>query len=183
MSSSGVPVKLQPRTVPCHAATAWHSDSALLVCSFEYAQPARAPSTVAERIDAALGISATAPRALLGDVEVTWQDESRLHSIELRTGRSQWEPSSLLIPTERAEQSSMKLGLEYDVNHIATIDLEVRVLWDAQHARIGLRFCDAEPENVRWVAIADTVFVCVDDEHTLIEIRLADVQIVSEAPS
>jgi hypothetical protein len=66
MSSSGIPVKLQPRTVPCHAVTAWYAESSLRVRSFEYgAGPPRAPATVAERIDAALGISATAPRALL----------------------------------------------------------------------------------------------------------------------
>lgn len=74
----------------------------------------------------------------------------------------------------------MTFGLEYDVNHIASIDLTVRVLWDAAQARVGLRFCNAESENVRWFAIADAVFVCVDDEHTLIEIRCADVQLVSE---
>jgi hypothetical protein len=152
----------------------------MLVCTFEYSA---APATVAERIDAALGISATAPRALLGDVDVTWQDESRLHSIELRTGRSQWEPSSLPLPSGGAEKSSMTFGLQYDVNRIASIDLQVRVLWDAQQARIGLRFGNAEPENVRWVAVADAVFVCVDDEQSLIEIRFADVQIVSEDAS
>jgi len=184
MSSPGVPIKLQSRTTPCHAVTAWHSESALLECSFEYGvEPARAPATVAERIDAALGISPTAPRALLGDVEVIWQDESRLHSIELRTGQSQWEPSSLSIPSDRAEKSSMSFELEYDVNQIASIDLAVRVLWDAQQARIGLRFGNAEPEDVRWVAIADAVFVCVDDKQRLIEIRFADVQIVFEDAS
>jgi hypothetical protein len=181
MSSTGVPIKLQPRTAPCHAVTAWHSESALLVCSFEYsAEPARALATVAERIDEALGITPAAPRALLGDVEVAWRDETRLHSIELRTGQSQWEPSSLSIPSDRAEKSSMSFELEYDVNQIASIDVAVRVLWDAQQARIGLRFGSTKPENGRWVAIADSVFVCVDDERMLIEIRFADVQIVSE---
>jgi hypothetical protein len=162
--------------------TAWYSESALLVCSFQYgARPA--PATVAERIDATLGIPATPPRALLGDVDVTWQDESRLHSIELRTARDQWEPSSLHIPSERTEESSMTFGLEYDVHRIANVDLDVRVLWDAEQARIGLRFGSAEPENGRWVAIADAVFVCVDDEQTLIEIRFTDVQILFEGAS
>lgn len=180
MSSSGVPVKLQPRTAACHAVTAWCSESSLLVCSFEYgADPTRAPASVAERIDAALGISTTSPRALLGDVDLVWRDEIRLHSIELRTGRSQWVPSSLSIPSENPEESSMTFGLEYDVNRIASIDLEVRVLWDAMHGRIALRFGNAEPENGSWVAIADNVFVCVDAEQALVEIRIADVQIVA----
>jgi hypothetical protein len=184
MSSSGVPVKLQPRKAACHAVTAWYSESAVLVCSFEYgADPARAPTTVADRINAALGISTTPPHAVLGDVDLLWRDQSRLHSIELRTGPSQWEPSSLRIPSESAEQSSMTLGLDYDVNRFASIDLEVRVLWDAVQARIALRFGNAEPENGRWVAIADNVFVCIDDEQTLIEIRFADVQLVSGDPS
>jgi hypothetical protein len=184
MSSSGVPVKLQPRTAACHAVTAWHSESAMLICSFEYGSaPARPPATVAERIDAALGISTAPPRALLGDVELTWLDERHLHSIELRTGRSQWEPSSLRLPSEGAEQSWMTLGLEYDTNGIASIDLAVRVLWDATQSRIALCFGGAEAEKGRWVAIADSVFACVDEEHALIEIRLADVQIVSGDPS
>jgi hypothetical protein len=184
MSSSGVPVKLQPRTAACRAVTAWYSESALLVCSFDDgAAPARAPGTVAERIDAALGIAATPPRALLGDVELTWRDERRLHSIELRTGRNQWDPSSLRIPSEGVEQSWMTLGLEYDANRIASIDLAVRVLWDAKQAIIALRFGAAEPEKGKWVAIADSVFACVDEEQALIEVRLADVQIVSGAPS
>jgi hypothetical protein len=146
-------------------------------------RPQPAPATVAERIDATLGIPAMAPRALLGDVDVTWQDESRLHSIELRTGRNQREPSSLHIPSERTEESSMTFGLEYDVNRIASIDLDVRVLWDAEQARLGLRFGSDEPANGRWVAIADAVFVCVDDEQTLIEIRFTDVRILSEGAS
>jgi hypothetical protein len=177
-------VKLQPRTAPCHAVTAWHSESALLVCSFEYrAEPRSGPATVAQRIDTALGISAAPPRVLLGDVEVTWQDENRLHSIELRTGQDQWEPSHLAIPSERAEECSITFGLEYDVNRIASIDLEVHVHWDAAHARLGLRFGKTERENLRWAAIADTVFVCVDDEQTLCEIRFAGVKIVSAGPA
>jgi hypothetical protein len=77
----------------------------------------------------------------------------------------------------------MTFGLEYDVNRIASVDLEVRVLWDIAEARIGLRFGDANPEHGRWVPLADTVFVCVDDAQTLIEIRFANVKIVSEEPS
>jgi hypothetical protein len=183
MSKSGVPVQLQPRTLACHGVTAWHADSALLVCSFEYgADPKRAPATVAERIDAALGISATPPRALLGDVDVIWQDQSRLHSIELRTGRNQWEPSSLGAPTGSVEESSMSLGLDYDVNHVASIELDVRVLWDAQRSCIALRFVNTDPAHGRWVAIADNVFVCIDGEQALIEIRFEDVQMESGEP-
>jgi hypothetical protein len=156
----------------------------LLVCSFEYdADPTCPPATAAERIDAALGISATPPRALLGDVDLAWRDESRLHSIELRTSRGAWEPSPLRIPSESAEESSITFGLEYDVNRIASVDVDVRVLWDALHARIALRFGEAEPETGKWVVIADGVFVCVDDEQALIEIRFANVQIVSGDPS
>jgi hypothetical protein len=180
MSRSGVPVELRPRTLACHAVTAWHSDSALLVCSFEYsAGTARAPSTVAERIDAALGISTAAPRVLLGDVDVTWQDDSRLHSIELRTGRGEWESASLGTPTEGLEDSSMTFRLDYDINRVASIELEVRVLWDATRSSIALRFGNAVPANGRWVAIADTVFVCVDDEQRLVEIQFENVEIVS----
>jgi hypothetical protein len=132
--------------------TTWYSESALLVCTFEYGADSRwPPATAAERIDAALGISTTAPRVLLGDVDLAWRDES-LHSIELRTGRSAWGPSSLRIPSASAEESSMTFGLECDVNRIANVDVDVRVLWDALHARIALRFGDAEPENGRFSA-------------------------------
>jgi hypothetical protein len=116
---------------------------------------------------------------LLGDVDLTWRDESRLHSIELRTARTQWQPSTLPIPMDHADESSMTLGLEFDVNRIASIDVDVSVLWDAAQARLGLRFGNAEPENGRWLAIADNAFVSVDDEQALIEIRFADVQIAS----
>jgi hypothetical protein len=184
MSSTDVPVKLQPRTAPCRGETAWHSESALLVCSFEYgAHPSHPPGTAAERIDAALGISSTPPRVLLGDIELTWRDERRLHSIELRTGRGQWEPSSLRVPSENAEKSSMTFELAYDVNRIASIDVDVRVLWDATKACIALRFGDAEPDNGRWVAIADNVFACIGVRQTLIEFRFADVRIVTGEPS
>jgi hypothetical protein len=180
MSNSGVLVKLQPRTVACRAESTWYSESALLICSLEYGPDSRsAPATVAQQVDAALGISCGPPRVMLGDVELTWRDESCLHSIELRTGRSQWEPASLRIPSEGAEASSMTFEVEYDVNRIASIELGVRVLWDAMRATIALRFGDAEPENGRWVAIADSVFVSVDDEQTLSEIRLANVRIES----
>lgn len=75
----------------------------------------------------------------------------------------------------------MTFGLDYDVNRIASIDVDVRVFWDEVHALIALRFGSAGPENGRWVSIADNVFVCVDDEHELIEIRFANAQIVSRA--
>jgi hypothetical protein len=72
MSSSGVHVKLQPRTAPCRAVAAWHSESALFVCSLEYsAAPAGPRARVAECIDTALDISTTPPCVLLGDVEVS----------------------------------------------------------------------------------------------------------------
>jgi hypothetical protein len=145
-----------------------------------YGTAPRAPITTAQRIDASLGISTTPPRALLGDVEFTWEDEIRLRSIELRTGRSQWEPSSLRTPSERVEEAAMTLDLDYDVNGVASVGLDVRVLWDATVARIGLRFSDVEPQAGRWAAIADNAFVCIDDEQRLIEVRLANVRIVSE---
>lgn len=184
MSSTGVSIKLQSRSAPCRGATAWNSESALLVCAFEYgADPSRAPAATAERIDAALGVSSTPPRVLLGDVELTWRDECRLHSIELRTGRGQWVPSSLRIPGGSTEKSSMTFDLAYDTNRIACIDIDVRVLWDERKACIGLRFGDAEAENGRWVAIADNVFVSVGARQTLTEVRLADVRIVTGEPS
>jgi hypothetical protein len=77
----------------------------------------------------------------------------------------------------------MRFGLGYDVNRIASIDVEVRVLWDAMHTRMALRFANADRENGRWVAIADNVLVCVNDEQALVEIRFANVQIVSGEPS
>jgi hypothetical protein len=101
---------------------------------------------------------------VLGDVDLTWRDESRLYSIELRTGGSQWEPSSLRIPSESVEESSMTLAVEYDVNRVASIDGAVRVLWDATQACVAQRFSNAEPDDGRWAAIADNVLVCVDDE-------------------
>jgi hypothetical protein len=184
MSSVAIPVKLQPRTAACHSVATWCSESALLVCSFEYrASLASTPATVAERIDAALGIAPSAPRALLGDVELTWKDESRLHSIELRTGRAQWQRSSLGTPTEPVEEMSMTLELDYDINRIASIELEVRVLWDPTLARIALRFGNGERRTARWVSIADNVFLDVDDEQSLREIRFANVQFVTDDPS
>jgi hypothetical protein len=121
MSSSGVSIELQPRTAPCHASTVWYSESALLVCSLSYGTVTQAPVITAQRIDAALGISTTPPRALLGDVEFTWQD-NRLHSLELRTRRSQWEASSLLTPSERVEEAAMTFELDYDVNDMMHVD-------------------------------------------------------------
>jgi len=183
MSRSSVPVKLQPRAQACHAVTAWHADSALLVCTFEYTPgPKPEPPTVAQRIDAALGISITPPRALLGDIDVTWQDESRLHTIELRTGRSQWEPCSLEIPSQDVEAAFLTFDLDYDVNRVASVELNVRVLWDAMRSRIALRMINSDPVDGVWIAIADNVFARVDGEQTLIELLFENVQIVSEDP-
>ena len=183
MSSTGVPIELQPRTAPCRGVTAWHSESALLVCTFEYrADPPHAPRTLAERIDAALGISSPASRVVLGDVELTWRDERRLRSIELRTGRGQWEPSVLPIPGEIAERSWMTCQLAYDVDRIASIDVDVRVLWDATRACIALRFGDDATDNGRWVALADNVFACVGARQALSELRFADMRISTGEP-
>jgi hypothetical protein len=183
MSSSGVAVNLQPRTLACHGVTEWDSEAALLACSFDYAaDEKRTPATVAERIEASLGISRTPPRAVLGDVDVTWRDENRLHAIEVRTGRSEWQPARLGTPRVNVGQSWMSFGLAYDVNRIASIDLDVHVLWDAKRSCIALRFGDADPASCRWAAIADNVFVCIDDEQSLIELRFEDVQILSGEP-
>jgi hypothetical protein len=107
----------------------------------------------------------------LGDVELTWRDESRLHSIALRTGRAQWQRSSLGTPTERVEEMSMTPELDYDINRIARIE------------RIALRFGNGERRTARWVSIADNVFLDVDDEQSLREIRFANVQFVTDDPS
>lgn len=141
-------MKLQPRTAACSGETAWYSESALLICSLKHgAGQSHAPQTTAERIEAALGTSSTPPRVLLGDVELTWRDDSHLHSIELRTGRDQWEPASLCVPGESAERSSMTFELAYDVNRIASVDVDVRVLWDATQGCLALRFGDEAPQN------------------------------------
>ena len=66
----------------------------------------------------------------------------------------------------------MTLELDYDVNRIASIELEVRVLWDPTLARIALRFGNAERGTARRISIADNVFLDVDDERALREIRL-----------
>lgn len=179
MSSSGVLVQLQPRTADCKAVTIWYSESALLVCSFEYgADPRRAPATLAERIDATLNISNTPPRAHLGDVQVMWRDASRLHSIELRTNPAEWQPSTLPTPIQSAEKSSMTFGLEYDFDGIASVDVDLRVLKDAHEPSIALRFGQGEHRGGQWAAIADGAFVHVDDEQMLLELRFANVRMV-----
>jgi hypothetical protein len=149
------------------------------VCSFEYgADPRRAPTTLAERIDAALNISNRPPRAHLGDVQVMWRDASRLHSIELRTNPAEWQPSTLPIPIQGAEKTSMTFELDYDFDGIASVDVDVRVLSDAHGPSVALRFGQGEHRNGRWVAIADGAFVRVDDEQMLLEFRFANVQMV-----
>jgi hypothetical protein len=74
------------------------------------------------------------------------------------------------------------MGLDYDINRVARIDLEFAVPWDATRSRLALRFDNADLADVRWVAIADTVFVCVDSEQSLIEIQFDSVTIVAGDP-
>lgn len=183
MSSSSVLVHLQPRMEDCDAVLQWYSESALLVCAFEYgAEPIRAPTTLAERLDAALNISNSPPRAILGDVQVMWRDAIRLRSIELRTAPAEWHPSRLPIPDEGTEKRSMTLGLDYDVDGIASVEVDVRVLRDAQRAIISLLFEQVDHQCGRWAAIADGAFVRVDDENRLMEFRFANLQMVSGDP-
>jgi hypothetical protein len=176
MAPSTPPVLLTPRTSPCHAVTSWHSESALLVCSFDYpAEVPRSPATVADRIEASLGITTRAPRVLLGDLELAWRDERRLESIELRTGRGQWEPASL-APAAAVEQASMSLELDCDVNGVASVDVDVRVLWDERRSCIALRL-GPETSDGRWAAIADSVHVRIAGDQTLSEIRFGDLRL------
>jgi hypothetical protein len=183
MSSSRVPVNLLPRTLACHAVTEWDSESALLGCSFEYgADEALTPASVAERIEASLGISRIPRRAVLGAVDVTWRDERRLLAIEVRTARSDWQPASLGTPSVNAGQSWMWFGLAHDVNRFASRELDVSVLWDGSRSCFALRFSAADPVSCRWAAIADSVFACVDGEQRLIELRFEDVQVSSGQP-
>ena len=183
MSSSSVLVQLQPRVVDCNAVIRWYSESALLGCAFEYGEePIGAATTLAERIDAALNISSSPQRAILGDVQVMWRDASRLRSIELRTAPAEWHPSSLPIPDEGTEKRSMTFGLDYDFDGIASVEADVRVLRDAQRASISLLFGQVDRQSGRWAAIADGAFVRVDDENRLMEFRFANLQMVSGDP-
>jgi hypothetical protein len=104
-------------------------------------------------------------------------DDPGVDSIELRTGRGQWKTTSLPPVAAVAEEASMTFELDYDVNGVASVDVDVRVLWDERLSRMALRLCPAGGFDGRWVAIADTVHICIAGDQTLSEIRFANVQI------
>jgi hypothetical protein len=78
--------------------------------------------------------------------------------------------------TTPLETGQIALQLEYDTNDMATVETNVEVVWDMTHARIAFRLAE-EVASVRWVAIADTVIVGLDETGSLVEIRFDDCQI------
>jgi hypothetical protein len=113
---------------------------------------------------------------MLGDLEITWKDASRLYSMELRTSRDEW--SRALGPKHHGhiETGFITLELDYDTNDIAVVEANPSVVWDPTHGRIAFRFAD-DAAGVRWIAIADSVLVGLDSDGCLVEIRFEDCQI------
>ena len=98
------------------------------------------------------------PLVVTNDTHYTEREDHRAHDVLLCIG----------LGKDRSDENRMR----YD-----------RGLYFKSPAEVAERFPDRPEVLENTVAIADSVFVCVDDEQELMEMRFANVQIVSGDPS
>ena len=166
-----------PRSEEGTASTIWHGESALLRTTFEFTQApgATAPNTFGEQLDRTFGIRPPTPRLILGDIDISYQDERAFHSIELRTNPASWQRS----PVDQAPADSppvwIKFDVPYDEDGIFSEDVPVTIRWDAVEERLALVFTPGKARH--WFRPANKVAIGTSDDGRLAEVRLSGVEI------
>jgi hypothetical protein len=103
-------------------------------------------------------------------VDLYFEPDGRLSSIEFYSNPDQWAPSRLDELPSSLPPVWLRFRVELDENAIGGFDCAAAVAWDVVSRTLALRFGDAEP--ARWYAAADTVAIAADTASSLCEIRL-----------
>lgn len=170
-----------PRRERCAARIAWDPESAVLQAVFAYpevALGARA-ATLADHVDEQLGIRPGTKRLILGDLDLTYRDELRIDSVELRTSPSEWRRAPIGDVPASAQPVWIGFDVSYDDNGIFSADMPLSISWDALTNRFALSFSPEAPHA--WFQVADTVAVGATAAGSLAELRFFAVEIAPVA--
>ena len=170
-------IAIAPRTDHASAKTVWDGDSAILQTTFEYSPLPSTPrqETLRDQLDQRLGVRGRIPRVVLGDLDIAYRDDRRLESIELRTSVGSWQRGSVDDVPADAPNAWITFDVPFDENGIFSLDLPVSITWDAVADRLSLQFSSSAAS--RWNKLADAAAVGMSEDGTLVEMRLAGVEI------
>ena len=174
-------VELTPRHRPRHAQVSWDGESHVLSISVGDDEPSGQPRTLSQYIDHQLGISPHEYRVVLGGLDILLDSGKQLRSMAVRTNPADWQRSPLAPLPGALEQVSLLFPVVYDINHIASIEVPIRITVD--ESRSQLRFALGYHLTSRWASIADRVAVGVTADGCLSEFRISDADAVRGALS
>jgi hypothetical protein len=180
MNSAAPTAILAASAAGCRAMTRFHRDSLLLECLFEPAHaPSEAVADLRRRVDITTNVRPQERRIVLGDVDVLFDENGDIASIELRTDLDQAEVADMPDLKPEIPEVRLDLDVEVDPNGIATVDLPVEVQWSPRQRRVAVRFAGGA-SGLSWYALADTVAVGVDERSGLRELRFDRVAIADD---
>lgn len=162
-------LSITPREEPCHAATRWSAETFTLEVHFQGA-PRPQATTLSAQLNRRFSIEPLPYRLVLGDVEVMLTEVGRLQSIEVYTNIEQWQRTRLPALPASPQHVWSAFDVEYDGNHIASLDIPCTILWDAAARQVAIRL-GTECTPSAWYAVADTVFFALTPQGRLCEVR------------
>jgi hypothetical protein len=126
--------------------------------------------SLADQINAQLGILAPHGRIVIGDLDVLVDAESRLTSMEIRTNPQTWKAEAIEAPQATLAPASMRFLSAFDENQIARHDLTVQISQD--QARKVVRFNLGRDAPSKWGRLASDVVVGLTVDGYLTQVQL-----------
>lgn len=156
---------------PYIARSSWDSESYTLSCELEPAVVV-ADATLASEIDARLGIHPQPRRLVIGDVDVSLDENDRPISIELYTNPREWDTATL--PHPLAPPGELHLNMRLLPDAAFRIDTSYRLKWDSQTRTLAVVFSRGVHT---WYQIAEGLLFGASstEEGSLCEIRFEGV--------
>jgi hypothetical protein len=170
-------VVLDPRYEPCLSVIRWDAES--MVLSVSLLMNARKDRSVADQLDAQLGILAPHGRIAIGDLDVLVDAESRLTSMEIRTNPGAWKAEAIEAPQATPAPASMRFLVAFDENQIASYDVTLQISQD--HARQIVRLDLGRGAPSKWGSLASDVVVGLTVDGYLTQVRLVNFAVATTA--
>jgi hypothetical protein len=173
MSNTVPVVNLEKRMEQCESRLRWDGDSLTLSCALAYARKYGPPNNnLAKEINHLFDIPDHQYRIILGDMDILINSELRIESFEIRTNPADWEPLPLQSLPSKLDNVFVSFLTDYDLNHIASYDVSIRIVWDTSQRQVGFLFGDHA--SSQWVRVADNIVIGLTLDNYLSELRLTD---------
>ncbi|HYO58208.1 hypothetical protein [Archangium sp.] len=160
---------------PCRAVTFWSTETFTLTIQFQ-GRPEPQEVALSKQLDRRFGIETLPYRIVLGNIEVMLEKVDLIQSIDIYTNIDQWQRARLSVLPTHLQNALVAFDVEYDGNHIASLEVPHTIIWDDTSQQLAL--CLGAPSvPARWYAVADTVFFGLADDCRLCEVRCTQVAI------